>query len=49
MTIERVPQIHYPQADLVRRGMSLGVDFLGVWLISSILGTGQCDSFSRNE
>ena len=41
MTIERVPQVHYPQADIVRRGMSLGLDFLGVWLISSILGSGQ--------
>ena len=41
MTIERVPKIHYPKADIVRRGMALGLDFLGVWLISSILGGNQ--------
>ncbi|MBE9197666.1 MULTISPECIES: RDD family protein [unclassified Nodularia (in: cyanobacteria)] len=41
MTIERVPEIHYPKADIGRRGMALGLDFLGVWLISSILGGNQ--------
>ncbi|MBE9048959.1 RDD family protein [Nostocales cyanobacterium LEGE 11386] len=41
MTIERVPQIHYPKADIGRRGMALGLDFLGAWLISSILGSNQ--------
>ncbi|KZL50561.1 hypothetical protein A2T98_06725 [Nodularia spumigena CENA596] len=41
MTIERVPEIHYPKADIVRRGMALGLDFLGVWLISSILSGNQ--------
>ncbi|YAF97309.1 MAG: RDD family protein [Nodularia sp. CChRGM 3473] len=41
MTIERVPQIHYPKADVGRRGMALGLDFLPAWLISSILGGNQ--------
>ncbi|WP_414562400.1 MULTISPECIES: RDD family protein [unclassified Anabaena] len=41
MTIERVPQVHYPKADIGRRGMALGLDFLGAWLISSILGSNQ--------
>ncbi|MEH2287116.1 RDD family protein [Nostoc sp.] len=39
MTIERVPQKHYPKAEIERRGMALGLDFLGVWLISSLLGS----------
>jgi uncharacterized RDD family membrane protein YckC len=39
MTIERVPQKHYPKADIGRRGMALGLDFLGAWLISSLLGS----------
>jgi uncharacterized RDD family membrane protein YckC len=39
MTIERVPQKHYPKAEIGRRGMALGLDFLGVWLISSLLGS----------
>ncbi|MDF5708691.1 MAG: RDD family protein [Nostoc sp. S4] len=38
MTIERVPQKHYPKAEIERRGMALGLDFLGVWLISSLVG-----------
>ncbi|MEH2066812.1 MAG: RDD family protein [Nostoc sp.] len=38
MTIERVPQKHYPKAEIERRGMALGLDFFGVWLISSLLG-----------
>ncbi|MBN3926789.1 RDD family protein [Nostoc sp. NMS4] len=38
MTIERVPQKHYPKAEIERRGMALGLDFLGVWLVSSLLG-----------
>lgn len=38
MTIERVPQKHYPKADIGRRGMALGLDFLAVWLVSSLLG-----------
>ncbi|WP_017653420.1 RDD family protein [Fortiea contorta] len=38
MTIERVPQKHYPKAEIGRRGMALALDFLGVWLISSFLG-----------
>ncbi|MEH1908066.1 MAG: RDD family protein [Nostoc sp.] len=39
MTIERVPQKHYPKAEIGRRGMALGLDFLGVWLVSSLLGS----------
>ncbi|MBW4642799.1 MAG: RDD family protein [Goleter apudmare HA4340-LM2] len=39
MTIERVPQQHYPKAEIGRRGMALGLDFLGVWLVSSLLGS----------
>ncbi|WGV26077.1 RDD family protein [Halotia branconii] len=39
MTIERVPQQHYPKAEIGRRGMALGLDFFGVWLISSLLGS----------
>jgi len=39
MTIERVPQKHYPKAEIGRRGMALGLDFLVVWLISSLLGS----------
>ncbi|MBN3949572.1 MAG: RDD family protein [Nostoc sp. NMS7] len=39
MTIERVPQKHYPKADIGRRSMALGLDFLGVWLVSSLLGS----------
>ncbi len=38
MTIERIPKKHYPKADLWRRGFALGLDFLGVWLVSSLLG-----------
>ena len=38
MTIERVSQKHYPKADIGRRGMALGLDFLGIWLVSSLLG-----------
>jgi uncharacterized RDD family membrane protein YckC len=41
MTIERVPQKHYPKADIERRGMALGLDFLVVWLVSSLLGSGN--------
>jgi uncharacterized RDD family membrane protein YckC len=41
MTIERLPQKHYPKADIRRRGMALGLDFLGVWLVSSLLGGGD--------
>jgi uncharacterized RDD family membrane protein YckC len=39
MTIERIPKKHYPKADLWRRSFALGLDFLGVWLISSLLGS----------
>jgi uncharacterized RDD family membrane protein YckC len=41
MTIERVPQKHYPKAEIGRRGMALGLDLLGVWLVSSLLGGGD--------
>ena len=41
MTIARVPQKHYPKADIGRRGMALALDFLGAWLISSLLGSNQ--------
>ncbi|OUL18609.1 RDD family protein [Nostoc sp. 106C] len=41
MTIERIPQKHYPKAEIGRRGMALGLDFLSVWLISSVLGSNR--------
>ncbi|MGI2907458.1 RDD family protein [Tolypothrix sp. VBCCA 56010] len=41
MTIDRVPQKHYPKVDIGRRGMALGIDFLGVWLLSSVFGSGE--------
>ncbi|AFY33816.1 RDD family protein [Calothrix sp. PCC 7507] len=41
MTIERIPQKHYPKAEIGRRGMALGLDFLGVWLVSSLMGGGD--------
>jgi uncharacterized RDD family membrane protein YckC len=41
MTIERVTQKHYPKAEIGRRGMALGLDFLVVWLVSSLLGGGN--------
>lgn len=42
MTIERVPTPkHYPKAEFARRGMALGIDFLSVWLISSIFGSSE--------
>ncbi|MBD2346701.1 RDD family protein [Anabaena subtropica] len=39
MTIARIPEKYYPKADLWRRGFALGLDFLGVWLVSSLLGS----------
>ncbi|QLE57213.1 RDD family protein [Nostoc sp. TCL26-01] len=39
MTIARIPKKHYPKADTWRRGLALGLDFLGVWLVSSLLGS----------
>ncbi|MFH7026973.1 MAG: RDD family protein [Heteroscytonema crispum UTEX LB 1556] len=41
MTIERIPQKRYPKADIGRRGMALALDFLVVWLVSSLLGSGN--------
>lgn len=40
MTIERIPEKYYPKADLWRRGFALGLDFFGVWLVSSLTGSG---------
>ncbi|MBD2357699.1 RDD family protein [Tolypothrix sp. FACHB-123] len=37
MSIVRVPQKYYPKAEIGRRGMALGLDFLGAWLLSSLL------------
>jgi uncharacterized RDD family membrane protein YckC len=39
MNIERVPEKHYPKAGIARRGMALGLDFLGSWVLSSLLGS----------
>jgi uncharacterized RDD family membrane protein YckC len=39
MTIVKTPQKHYPKAEITRRGMALGIDFLGAWLVSSLLGS----------
>jgi uncharacterized RDD family membrane protein YckC len=39
MTIVKVPQKHYPKAEITRRGMALGIDFIGAWLVSSLLGS----------
>ncbi|MBU7586752.1 MAG: RDD family protein [Nostoc sp. TH1S01] len=39
MTIERIPQKHYPKAEIWRRGLALGLDFLGAWLVSSLFGS----------
>lgn len=39
MTIERIPPKHYPRVSIGRRGMALGLDFLGVWLVSATLGS----------
>jgi uncharacterized RDD family membrane protein YckC len=39
MTIVKIPQKHYPRGEITRRGMALGIDFMGVWLVSSLLGT----------
>jgi uncharacterized RDD family membrane protein YckC len=41
MTIQRIPAKHYPQVDFGRRGMALLIDFLGVWLVSSFLGSSE--------
>ncbi|MBD2666611.1 RDD domain containing protein [Richelia sinica FACHB-800] len=41
MTIVKPTQKHYPKAEISRRGMALGIDFLGVWLVSSLLGSGN--------
>ncbi|MDJ0615415.1 MAG: RDD family protein [Calothrix sp. MO_192.B10] len=39
MTIERVPPQRYPQVGFGRRCMAFAIDFLGVWLVSSTLGS----------
>ncbi len=41
MAIEKFRQKHYPKAEIGRRGMALTLDFLGVWLISSLVGNGD--------
>lgn len=41
MSIEQVPPKHYPKVEIERRGMALGIDFLVVWLMSSLLGSSQ--------
>ncbi|MDJ0733442.1 MAG: RDD family protein [Nostocaceae cyanobacterium] len=39
MTIERIPPQEYPQVGIGRRCLAFGIDFLGVWLVSSLLGS----------
>ncbi len=39
MTIVKTPPKHYPKGEITRRGMALGIDFTGAWLVSSLLGT----------
>ena len=39
MNIERVAEKYYPKAGIARRGMALGLDFLGAWVLSSLLGS----------
>ncbi|MUG93804.1 hypothetical protein F7734_15830 [Scytonema sp. UIC 10036] len=41
MSIEQVPPKHFPKVEFERRGMAAGVDFLIVWLVSSLLGGSQ--------
>ncbi|MEA5571731.1 RDD family protein [Calothrix sp. UHCC 0171] len=41
MTIIKVPEQHFPKAELGRRAMGLGIDFLVTWLISSVFGSGE--------
>ncbi|AKG22790.1 RDD family protein [Calothrix sp. 336/3] len=41
MTIEPIPQKKYPRVQIGRRAMALGIDFLGTWLLSSLLATGD--------
>lgn len=39
MTIERIPPPNYPRVEFGRRITAFGIDFLIVWLVSSLLGT----------
>ncbi len=41
MTIVKTRPKHYPKGGIFRRGMALGLDFLGVWLISSFFNNGE--------
>ncbi|BAZ30791.1 RDD domain-containing protein [Cylindrospermum sp. NIES-4074] len=41
MTIVKTSQKHYPKAEIGRRGMALGLDFLGAWLISAFFNSGN--------
>lgn len=44
MTIERIPPSQYPKVEYGRRCMAFGVDFVGAWFVSSILGSGSLGS-----
>lgn len=39
MTIEKIAPKYFPRAELGRRAMALGTDFLAVWLVSSLFGS----------
>jgi uncharacterized RDD family membrane protein YckC len=39
MSIVKTPPTHYPKGTITRRAIALSIDFLGTWLISSLLGS----------
>ncbi|NJL10982.1 MAG: RDD family protein [Calothrix sp. SM1_7_51] len=39
MAIEKTSQKYFPKAEVGRRAMALGTDFLAVWVLSSLLGS----------
>lgn len=41
MSIIKTPQKHYPKGTITRRCIALGIDFLGIWLVSSLLGSSK--------
>jgi uncharacterized RDD family membrane protein YckC len=41
MTIERVPPKQFPKVEFGRRAMATGIDFLIIWVVSSLLGGSQ--------
>ncbi|MEC4813018.1 MAG: RDD family protein [Scytonema sp. PMC 1069.18] len=41
MSIEHIPPKHYPKVEFGRRGLAWGLDFLVVWIGSSLLGSSQ--------